>query len=101
MNEKHTKTNIGVLVLMHGDKAASDLAQTANQLLKVDHAVGLNMPLSQSVGETLEKATQIVKEINQGKGVVLLSDMGSLKDRKSTRLNSSHVSISYAVFCLK
>src|SRR5207302_6203554 len=25
----------------------------------------------------------------------------SLKDRKSTRLNSSHVKISYAVFCLK
>src|SRR5207249_11097351 len=26
---------------------------------------------------------------------------GSVLDRKSTRLNSSHVSISYAVFCLK
>src|SRR5437868_9746551 len=26
---------------------------------------------------------------------------GSGRDRKSTRLNSSHVSISYAVFCLK
>src|SRR5207249_11183493 len=26
---------------------------------------------------------------------------GLLADRKSTRLNSSHVSISYAVFCLK
>src|SRR5437868_10698041 len=26
---------------------------------------------------------------------------GSPPDRKSTRLNSSHVSISYAVFCLK
>src|SRR5690349_23346668 len=25
----------------------------------------------------------------------------SLRDRKSTRLNSSHVEISYAVFCLK
>src|SRR5699024_12224085 len=25
----------------------------------------------------------------------------AVKDRKSTRLNSSHVSISYAVFCLK
>src|SRR5438067_5234258 len=25
----------------------------------------------------------------------------SARDRKSTRLNSSHVSISYAVFCLK
>src|SRR5699024_11634825 len=27
--------------------------------------------------------------------------LNALKDRKSTRLNSSHVSISYAVFCLK
>src|SRR6266480_7263797 len=26
---------------------------------------------------------------------------GSRRDRKSTRLNSSHMSISYAVFCLK
>src|SRR5437868_9693378 len=26
---------------------------------------------------------------------------GQAQDRKSTRLNSSHVSISYAVFCLK
>src|SRR5690606_41832416 len=27
--------------------------------------------------------------------------MGYVRDRKSTRLNSSHVKISYAVFCLK
>src|SRR5207249_7336794 len=27
--------------------------------------------------------------------------MAAQRDRKSTRLNSSHVSISYAVFCLK
>src|SRR5207249_7414367 len=38
-------------------------------------------------------------------GLLLLSPTVTLaaaqKDRKSTRLNSSHVSISYAVFCLK
>src|SRR5690348_18029898 len=28
-------------------------------------------------------------------------DSSSVRDRKSTRLNSSHPSISYAVFCLK
>src|SRR5699024_3326073 len=33
--------------------------------------------------------------------ISLLIDMGFSADRKSTRLNSSHVSISYAVFCLK
>src|SRR5438034_4198806 len=30
-----------------------------------------------------------------------LTDAAQLKDRKSTRLNSSHTVISYAVFCLK
>src|SRR5690625_5726267 len=34
-------------------------------------------------------------------GIVLLGFQLSLADRKSTRLNSSHVAISYAVFCLK
>src|SRR5690606_41911860 len=32
---------------------------------------------------------------------VLLEPSLSIRDRKSTRLNSSHVKISYAVFCLK
>src|SRR5690554_7252973 len=32
---------------------------------------------------------------------VVLASGKSLQDRKSTRLNSSHVRISYAVFCLK
>src|SRR6266516_6833034 len=30
-----------------------------------------------------------------------LADLGTSGDRKSTRLNSSHRTISYAVFCLK
>src|SRR5699024_11605535 len=32
---------------------------------------------------------------------VLIRSLIGKRDRKSTRLNSSHVSISYAVFCLK
>src|SRR5690348_18019253 len=34
-------------------------------------------------------------------GYVVLVDAEREEDRKSTRLNSSHPSISYAVFCLK
>src|SRR5438477_3329151 len=37
-----------------------------------------------------------------GRGVVARGEgIESVTDRKSTRLNSSHMSISYAVFCLK
>src|SRR2546428_13289099 len=32
---------------------------------------------------------------------LLVADVGETEDRKSTRLNSSHDQISYAVFCLK
>src|SRR3712207_7427478 len=33
--------------------------------------------------------------------IVFAEAMGADEDRKSTRLNSSHANISYAVFCLK
>src|SRR6266481_2555829 len=38
---------------------------------------------------------------NAGPGISVDHDGRALVDRKSTRLNSSHSSISYAVFCLK
>src|SRR5256885_5288141 len=34
-------------------------------------------------------------------GILLVDADAALEDRKSTRLNSSHLVISYAVFCLK
>src|SRR5438874_10491959 len=39
--------------------------------------------------------------INTVAGVLEFSIFSAIPDRKSTRLNSSHVEISYAVFCLK
>src|SRR5690348_17453508 len=43
--------------------------------------------------------SQSAADLAQGK--ILVSPRDSPEDRKSTRLNSSHPSISYAVFCLK
>src|SRR5438067_8340125 len=39
--------------------------------------------------------------VGDARVVRLAAYRGDWQDRKSTRLNSSHVSISYAVFCLK
>src|SRR3989442_13095128 len=39
--------------------------------------------------------------VDQFVGKLLAGDVRHVVDRKSTRLNSSHVRISYAVFCLK
>src|SRR2546422_8526017 len=42
-----------------------------------------------------------LKAPNSGILRVAIRGLGAFKDRKSTRLNSSHGYISYAVFCLK
>src|SRR5438067_7502398 len=46
---------------------------------------------------------EMLKKKSSGKTPVLIvaNQAPATQDRKSTRLNSSHVSISYAVFCLK
>src|SRR5690554_6812580 len=45
--------------------------------------------------------TEVINRLYSRDGQVWTSSCARLPDRKSTRLNSSHVRISYAVFCLK
>src|SRR5690349_22741507 len=49
--------------------------------------------------KTYEKLGIPLREVAMLEGVE--PKVGEEEDRKSTRLNSSHVEISYAVFCLK
>src|SRR2546430_13052892 len=54
--------------------------------------------------ERHQEDAQARQEIAAQRGEVLLGELRAgdrLQDRKSTRLNSSHSQISYAVFCLK
>src|SRR5690348_18001849 len=61
--------------------------------------------LFRSTGRTVRAALNELFDFGRPRAVRLavLADRGGreLPDRKSTRLNSSHPSISYAVFCLK
>src|SRR5437773_6958757 len=51
-----------------------------------------------SPGDGLYKSSDAAKTWKK----IGLADAGQIaQDRKSTRLNSSHITISYAVFCLK
>src|SRR3712207_8003919 len=53
-------------------------------------------------GHALERDTEQVVTKNGGKVVgKVRHPLNAQEDRKSTRLNSSHANISYAVFCLK
>src|SRR5437667_3451299 len=44
---------------------------------------------------------KLLENIFRCVNIALVNELKQLRDRKSTRLNSSHITISYAVFCLK
>src|SRR3712207_9383764 len=69
--------------LFRSDISAMKMAYEAGEL---DMAFGI----TPEIAEELRKAGKLVETIDAG-----------YQDRKSTRLNSSHANISYAVFCLK
>src|SRR5690625_7111926 len=52
------------------------------------------------LGDILELGEH-AKKFHQQIGEHICDPITAVLDRKSTRLNSSHVAISYAVFCLK
>src|SRR3712207_8608073 len=51
--------------------------------------------------ERVDEIVHAIAEVIQRRGVRYSEPPVSWSDRKSTRLNSSHANISYAVFCLK
>ena len=71
------ETRVGILVLTHGH-VAEGMVAVANRLLGVDHARAVEMSLDESPEVALEKAIEVVKSIDKGKGVLILVDMGSL-----------------------
>src|SRR5258705_5502577 len=54
-----------------------------------------------AVAVELADASAVKVAIRVERGAELERDQRAARDRKSTRLNSSHLGISYAVFCLK
>src|SRR5690625_6178906 len=57
--------------------------------------------LEKDLKNTKEELAEIQKGRSLLKEEVEAEEIADIVDRKSTRLNSSHVAISYAVFCLK
>src|SRR3712207_7772902 len=57
-----------------------------------------------AIRETVEQGNAVAQQAStvaeRASGVAMVAS-NQAKDRKSTRLNSSHANISYAVFCLK
>src|SRR5256884_808951 len=84
-------------------------SQTSDPLSINDGLSILELNIQKEVKRHWQEISSYVTSVLRTTGIsdveaeelAILPDMEELRDRKSTRLNSSHGYISYAVFCLK
>src|SRR3712207_7979840 len=79
----------------------NDTATTEIYTLSLHDALPISITNARIVtvsGPVIERGTVVVRD---GLIAAVGANVAAPPDRKSTRLNSSHANISYAVFCLK
>src|SRR5207248_11419915 len=86
-------------------RRSSDLPVIEDDVVRNAAGTILGADDKAAVAAMLEATRRVLAENRRHAGIELLftpkEEVGLIGDRKSTRLNSSHRTISYAVFCLK
>lgn len=85
--------NVGIVVAAHGNSTASSIVNVVQTLLGNSNICAVDMPLDVSPKEILEIVIDKVKSIDNGKGVLLLVDMGSLYNFESTIIERTGIQV--------
>lgn len=68
-----------LLYIMHGSGIASGLKQVTNTLTHCQNAYSYDMELDKDPKLAMQEIKDLILEINQGKGVLVIYDMGSIQ----------------------
>jgi len=75
--ERKRKPKVGLIVAAHGRSTAGSMADVANNLLGTNHIRAIDAPLQRSFAEIFDDLCRAVSQNDQGRGVLVLADMGS------------------------
>jgi len=78
VQEEQNNERVAVIVALHGSSTASSMVNVARNLLGEGVVEAVDMPLDVSPQRVLSDIIEKVNEIDMGRGVLLLVDMGSL-----------------------
>src|SRR6266511_4617954 len=88
-------------IIMHNSASSAEMPR-ATDTQKLTHSICVNLRALATQKKHEQRSAIPFREGKDGGPFATESPWSSLEgDRKSTRLNFSHVKISYAVFCLK
>jgi transcriptional regulatory protein LevR/transcriptional regulator with AAA-type ATPase domain len=69
---------VGIVVAAHGNSTASSMVEVATELLGYTPIVAVDVPLTVSPLEIEDSLIEGIKQVDEGEGVLMLVDMGSL-----------------------
>ena len=78
-NKKMSEHRVVTLIAMHGSSSASSIADVANVIAKENTTFSFNLPLDKNMRDAYEELKQTMTGIHQGKGILLIYDMGSIR----------------------
>ena len=78
IQESSYQERVGIVVAAHGSSTATSMVAVAKKLFDADNILAVDMPLEMTPSDILDTVIEKVKAVDEGKGVLLLVDMGSL-----------------------
>lgn len=93
LQEEQVTGRIGVVVVTHGNSTATSMAQVAEELLDFSGIIAIDMPLDMSPAIAYEKVKQAVIQANEGSGVLLMVDMGSLTTFEANLIKETGIQV--------
>ncbi|WP_297639772.1 sigma 54-interacting transcriptional regulator [uncultured Clostridium sp.] len=93
IEEKNNNDKVGIVVVAHGSSTASSMVNVAVKLFGNKNILAIDMPLDINPKETLKIVCKKIKEIDTGKGVLLLIDMGVLNEFTNIIYNKTGIRI--------
>ena len=91
--EPGTTSRPQLLIVMHGDSTASSVEAVIRSLTKTDNTHSYNLALTTDINEALKELKAKVMSIDQGKGIIAVYDMGSIKTMLETIQEETGIAI--------
>ncbi|MBE6072499.1 MAG: PRD domain-containing protein [Clostridium butyricum] len=88
-----SNNKVGIVVIAHGDSTATSMVNFAKKLFDMDNIAGVDMPFESTSKEILNYTIKKVIDADEGKGVLLLVDMGSLNNLAETIAKQCNVKV--------
>lgn len=97
LNESKPVTNkhVVTLIAMHGDSSASSIVNVVNALAMHNNTYAYDLPLDKSMDDAYEDLKEQIIKVDQGKGIILIYDMGSIRTMAESIAFETKIEIKY------